>query len=351
MERNAVTVAAIKSLGYPCGPCLHQCGCEELPCPLLNWLSAELRKRCPQLQESVGSSKVILVGELRSLLSNMFSPLTELTSGVLEPSVLNKVIEFLVSELQAARIINYLEMYPEEKTMEEKSEKQKRVKEEGLSHELTELCGEGIDGAGVLDEERRRGEMQAEWILLLRALDMNASSQFADVLSEVESRLARLPSRCMMDPLLDKSLTSEQWVNLKKISDHLLKDYQCRWQMMVKRFQVTLESFAWGEKQKERRKVLASVPPLSSLTSSSTVSLAHLLAARQDQSFIESIKAGPSTSVYKARMGSVPDRGGRPGEIEPPMPVWEERRAKGYRSGSGHHQRRTFSSRKKGKKE
>lgn len=94
-------------------------------------------------------------------------------------------LEFLVSELQAARIINYLEMYPEEKTMEEESEKQKRVKEEGLSHELTELCGEGIDGAGVLDEERRRGEMQAEWILLLRALDMNASSQFADVLSEV----------------------------------------------------------------------------------------------------------------------------------------------------------------------
>lgn len=52
-----------------------------------------LTKKCIcLLTESVGSSKVILVGELRSLLSNMFSPLTELTSGVLEPSVLNKVI-------------------------------------------------------------------------------------------------------------------------------------------------------------------------------------------------------------------------------------------------------------------
>lgn len=342
-----MTVSAIKSLGYPRGPCLHRCSCEELPCPLLNWLSAELRESCPHLQESVGSSKVILVGELRSLLSNMSSPLTELTSGVLEPAVLNIVIEFLVSELQAARIIKYQEMHPEEKTTEEDSEKQQRAKEEDPSHQLTEVSGGGMDG----DEERRMAETQAEWILLLRALDLNASSQFADVLSEVESRLARLPSEGMMEPLLNRSLSSEQWVNLNKINEHLLKDYQCRWQMMVKRFQVTLESFAWGEKQKERREVLASVPPLSSLTSSSTVSLAHLLAARQDQSIIESIKAGPSTSVYKTRMGSVPDRGGRPGEIEPPMPVWEDRRSKGHRSGGGHQHRRKFPNKKKGKRE
>lgn len=53
-------------------------------------------------------------------------------------------------------------------------------------------------------------------------------------------------------------------------------------------------------------------------------------------------------------MGSVPDRGGRPGEIEPPMPAWEGRRAHGNRSGrgGGHHQRRRFSDKKKkGKKE
>ncbi len=52
-------------------------------------------------------------------------------------------------------------------------------------------------------------------------------------------------------------------------------------------------------------------------------------------------------------MGSVPDRGGRPGEIEPPMPVWENRRAKGNRSGrGGGHQRHKFSDKKKkGKKE
>ncbi|XP_071352453.1 protein FAM98B isoform X2 [Trachinotus anak] len=344
MERSAETVSAIRALGYPGGSCLTRCGCDELPCPLLTWLSAELRTTCPELPGGTGD--VLLVGELRNLLSDMFSPPTVVTLEVLEPSTLNTVVDFLVSELQAARMIQRKEVHPEEKTTGEESAKEQRVADHSQ-----ELCREHEDD-DVSDHDRRKAEMQAEWILLLRALDMDASSQLADVLSEVESRLARLPCGGMMEPLLNTSLSSEQWTQIKKINQLLSKDYQCRWQMMIKRFQVTLESFAWGEKQKERSEVVASVPSLASSTGSSQVSLSHLLAAREDQSFIEPIKAGTSTPVYKTRMGSVPDRGGRPGEIEPPMPAWEERRAKGNRwgRGGGHHQRRKFSDKKKGKK-
>lgn len=288
---------------------------------------------------------MLLVGELRTLLSNMFSPLTALTSEVMGPSVLNKVTEFFVSELQAAHIIKHKELHPEEKAAEEESPKEQRV--EDHSHEHTEEYGDEVDS------DRRRAEMQAEWILLLRALDMDASSQFTDVLSEVESRLARLPGGDMTESLLSTGLSREQWMQVEKIGKVLSEDYLCRRQMMIKRFQVTLESFAWGEKQKERSEVLASVPPLSSLSGSSKVSLSLLIAVRKDQSLNEPIKAGKSTPVYKTLMGSVPDRGGRPGEIEPPMPAWGERRAKGHRGGGGgHHQRRKFSDKKrKGKKE
>lgn len=134
----------------------------------------------------------------------------------------------------------------------------------------------------------------------------------------------------------------------------------------------------------ERSAVLASVPPLSSFLGSSRVSPALLLAAREDQSFIDPIKVGTSTPVYKVElhtcvllnevafdfntkhigsnffwshqtlMGSVPDRGGRPGEIEPPMPAWGERRAKGNRWGRGggqHHRHKGSDKKKKGKKE
>ncbi|XP_041664871.1 protein FAM98B [Cheilinus undulatus] len=348
MERRAGTVSAIKALGYPGGSCLSRCQCDELPCPLLTWLAAELRSLCPELQELNQTGDILLVGELRNLLSNMSPPLTLLNSEVLGPSILNKVTEFLVSELQAARIIIYKESNAEEKTTEEESEKEQRVVD--CSCKLAEICQENVDD-DVSDE--RKAEMQAEWIFLLRALDLDASSPLTDVLKEVESRLARLPCGDMTNPLLNTSLSPEQWEQVKKINDVLSEDYQCRRQMMIKRFQVTLESFAWGEKQKQRSEALASVPPLSSLAGSSRVSLSHLIASREDQSVIESIKAGQSTTVYKTLMGSVPDRGGRPGEIEPPMPAWEGRRTQGNRSGrGGHHQRRKFpDKKKKGKKE
>lgn len=340
MERSLGTVSALKALGYTGGACLRRCRCDELPCPVLTWLTSELRTLCPELGDSDMTGDVLLVGELRKVLSDMLSPLTLLTSEVLEPSILNRVTEFLVSELQAARIIQHKDLHSEEKIAEEESEKEQRVED------LSEFCQDYEDEG----TDRRKAEMQAEWILLLHALDMDPSSQFTDVLSEVESRLARLPSGGMMDPLLNTSLSPEQWVQVKKVNQVLSDDYRCRREMMIKRFQVTLESFAWGDKQKERREALDTVPPLSSLAGSSRVSPSLLIAARTDQSFIEPIKAGTSTPVYKMKMGAVPDRGGRPGEIEAPMPEWRDQRAKGR--GGGHHQRRRFSDKKKkGKKE
>lgn len=343
-ERSIGTVSALKILGYR-GSCLSRCRCDELPCPLLNWLGKELRRVAPELQASESTGDVLLVGELRNLLSEMSSPLVALTSDVLEPSTLCKVTDFLVSELQAAHLLQQKEVPRDEPTPREECVKEQRL--EDFSHDVAEDCQE------YKDDNRTALEMEAEWTLLLHALDLNASSQFEDVLNQVQTRLANLPDGNMADPLLSTSLTAEQWMQLKKINQILSEDYQCRRQMIIKRFQVTLESFTWGEKQKERSTVLASVPPLASLNGSSQVSLSLLLAARVDQSHINPIKAGTSTSIYKKLMGSVPDRGGRPGEIEPPMPAWEGRSTKGNKwgrggRGGGHH-RNKFSDKKKKK--
>ncbi|XP_076002693.1 protein FAM98B isoform X2 [Genypterus blacodes] len=325
MERCTWTVCAIKALGYPSIRCLSRCDCDELPCPLLTWLRGQLQAVCPHVSRSKGD--VLLGEELRALLSNMCSPLAELTSEVLEPSFLNKATEFLVSELQAAHMIKYKELHPEfvaegeESTKE--SAKEQRVPD--VSGDTRAICEER---EGDDDEASYRiprvTEMQAEWKLLLEALDAGASSQIADVEDEAK---------------------------VEKLNRLLSEDYSCRRQMMIKRFQVTLESFAWREEQTEKhREALASVPPLASFAGSSHVSLPLLLSARQDQSNIKPIVAGLTrTSVYKVSMGAVPDRGGRPGEIEPPMPVWESRRAKGSGHGhrGGHHQRRKDSDKKR----
>lgn len=89
--------------------------------------------------------------------------------------------EFLVSELQAAQIIRHKESHPEEKPTEAESEKGQRI--ENQSHELPELCQEHQD-----NDDIGKAEMQAEWILLLHALNMDTSSGVTDVLREVRLR-------------------------------------------------------------------------------------------------------------------------------------------------------------------
>lgn len=82
--------------------------------------------------------------------------------------------DFLLFELQAARIIQRKESLPDETRADDQSEKEQRV--EDHSHELSERH-EG--------EDQREAELQAEWILLLHALDMDPSSQFSHLLDEV----------------------------------------------------------------------------------------------------------------------------------------------------------------------
>lgn len=94
-------------------------------------------------------------------------------------------LEFLVSELQAVCIIKHQELHPEDKTTGDESEKEQRA--EDHSHEITGFCQEYEDN--VSDNNGRAAEMQAEWILLLRALNMDAASQLRDVSNEV--RLVR----------------------------------------------------------------------------------------------------------------------------------------------------------------
>ncbi|KAM9801616.1 protein FAM98B [Neosynchiropus ocellatus] len=334
-KRNKVTISAIKLLGYPGNRCISRCECDELPCPLLSWLMLQLKTFCPELQDSGGTGDVLLVKELRQLLSDLHAPVSFATTEILDSPVLNQITEFLVSELQAAQILKNQERHPEDPATRDDAVKEKRLEDENVKD---------IDSSS---SNTRESETQAEWILFLRALNMDASSKYTDVLQEVESRISTLPSQDMSEPLLKKELSSAQWMQLVKLNQVLKDDYGCRRKMMVTRFQVTLESFAWGEKQKERCAALASVPPLASIAGSSQVSMPLLLAAREDQSRIQPVRPGKSTAVYKKLMGHVPDRGGRPGEIEPPMPRWQENRASKSGRGGGHQQWK----KKKGKRQ
>lgn len=316
MDRTFETVSAIKSLGY-LGRCVSRCECDELPCPLLSWLCGQLKLHYPELK---GGGDLLLAGDLKKMLQDMSSPLADLPFD--STSTLDNIADYFISELQAAVINEHKDVNTEENTAEEESPKEQRCV--SLSpEESCQNCDDNMDSANK----------QVEWMLVLKSLNMEPNSPVADVLKEVELRISSLPSDAI-SPLLNTRLSPEQWVKLEKINDILSDDYKCRRQMMVKRFQVTLESFAWGDKDNERSKVLEMVPSLTSLDGTSNVCLPLVLAARVDQSCIEPIRPGKTTTVYKVQMGAVPDRGGRPGEIEPPMPSWEGRKS-GPRSGRG----------------
>ncbi|KAK2816480.1 hypothetical protein Q7C36_022751 [Tachysurus vachellii] len=307
MERETWTVSALKALRYDSNLCMTRCECDELPCPLISWLVMELRKSCPELG---GNSGTVLAGELKEILKVTVYPYDTLSAETLTPVHLKRITEFLVSELQAAHMLKYKECNPEDsEPLSESGKEQRRRKS------ITDT-----DNETPLDDKEVMKELSA----LFKALDMDPASQFSDVYSQVELQLASLPEGEVQKPLLKTNLNSTQWSALNQINQALCKDYKSRRQMMIKRFHVTLQSFAWGERGKERSALMSTIP-MFPLSLESSFSIALLLAAREDQSCILPVTAGPSTAIHKMLMGSVPDRGGRPGEIEPPMPSFTRR--------------------------
>ncbi|XP_029475032.1 protein FAM98C isoform X2 [Rhinatrema bivittatum] len=254
--------------------------CQEFT-TLCCWLVSELKLLC-SLEEDVSLTSGpedadTFQLEMSGVLSELHCPYISLTSGDVTSRLTNSkncllLLVFLSSELQAARL---------------------------LSSRLTPAP--------------EQSEAAEELALISQALNMPEStlgSPMSQLLEEIRSK---------------EQLLQIQWA--------LHSEYECRMRMLVTRFHVTLQSFHWSERSKDREaEMLQAYTPLRhALTVQSRVSLAHLLAMREDSSRIVKTSSGislenTSCSLNKVLMGSVPDRGGRPNEIEPPMPMWEKRR-------------------------
>lgn len=64
---------------------------QKLPTTLFETFLEKTKSSCVSYFTSAGSSEVLLVEELRNLLSDMFSPLAVVASDVLEPLILNNI--------------------------------------------------------------------------------------------------------------------------------------------------------------------------------------------------------------------------------------------------------------------
>nr|XP_057913877.1 protein FAM98A [Doryrhamphus excisus] len=291
---------------------------------LCAWIVSELRLYC-KLGENVHATNCPSEAEsfqleTSGLLSELACPYTVLTSGDVTQRFLNRndcllLLSFLVSELEASRMI--LVNRPQKTTPESDSP---------AFHELKGIC------------------------VALGMSKPPATITMFQLFSGIEKKLKKatcsVPSNHIGEPLLKKAFGPVHMEKIDAINQALVNEYEVRRKMLLKRLDVTVQSFGWSERAKAHAEKLTKVyqPLRSALGTKSKISVAHLFAARQDMSKILRTSSGKSRektacSINKVLMGRVPDRGGRPCEIEAPppeMPSWQKRQD-APPQGSGHY--------------
>ncbi|XP_049642600.1 protein FAM98C [Suncus etruscus] len=229
-----------------------------------------------------------------------------------EPGAGLRLLRFLCSELQAARLLRL----------------QWRLKPS-----FTAPNGEGSEKGAA---------MVQELVLTLQALGLPrpplgtpASRLLQELHAKVSELLPSLPPESL-SPLLSQPLDAPQWEALESLSQSLRDQYCCRRCLLLRRLDLTTAAFHWSDRAEAQGKAMKVVlrPLRETLTPESDISQAHVLAARADLSRLipatsKAARRGTCCAINKVLMGSVPDRGGRPGELEAPMPSWKSRREDG----------------------
>ncbi|KAF6077473.1 family with sequence similarity 98 member C [Phyllostomus discolor] len=184
--------------------------------------------------------------------------------------------------------------------------------------------------------------MVQELVLTLQALGLPrpmlgtlASRLLRDIHAKVLELLPSLPPGSLQ-PLLTYSLDAPRWEALESLCQSLRGQYCCRRCLLLKRLDLTTSAFHWSDRAKAQGEAIKTVltPIRKALTPETDVSIAHVLAARADLSRLvpatsKSARQGTCCAINKVLMGNMPDRGGRPNELEAPMPSWQSRREDG----------------------
>ncbi|KAG8126218.1 hypothetical protein E2320_021307, partial [Naja naja] len=141
-------------------------------------------------------------------------------------------------------------------------------------------------------------ELQALQILQFKQCKGSHLAKNDEVLQEIQMicDVLGVPKSASSDfyslPVSLNNIESKK--QLEKINEALLTEYECRRRMLMKRLDVTVQSFGWSDRAKVKTDDIARIyqPKRYGLTSKSTISIAHLLAAREDLSKITRTSSG-----------------------------------------------------------
>uniref|UniRef100_A0A8C4Z8W3 Family with sequence similarity 98 member B n=1 Tax=Gadus morhua TaxID=8049 RepID=A0A8C4Z8W3_GADMO len=234
------------------------------------WLASRLKTLC-NLEESISSGPGDIDGlqlEMSSLLKELHCPYKAVLAGILKGQLQIKkhnlqLLLFLSSELQAAQ-------------MERSKMGSKKEGRDGNFHQdLQDICQ-----TLVLPEPRGR----------------DIEEVFSQVEEQINKVLQKLPTGIMEEPVLTKTLSHDQWEKLNSINVALTSEYECRRRMLIKRLDVTVQSFGWSDRAKVKVDSMARAyqPRRHSLRPQPSVGVAELLAAREDICNVVKTSSGSS---------------------------------------------------------
>ncbi|EGD81383.1 hypothetical protein PTSG_02102 [Salpingoeca rosetta] len=176
-------------------------------------------------------------------------------------------------------------------------------------------------------------------VLSTLGLSDRAQSTTSEIFSAITARIQHLMKQAGQNyiepPILSHKLSPEQWAKLEDINAQLSEEYAVRRQMLLKRIDVTIQSFKWSDRVKKSLDELErSTQPLRhTMTTASDVDVHDVLFASRDLLNISKTSGAAvrhATAKSKIRgifIGDVPDRGGRPTEQRAPgmMPAFRKR--------------------------
>ncbi|KPP68441.1 hypothetical protein Z043_112882, partial [Scleropages formosus] len=201
---------------------------------LCSWIVSELKLYC-KLEENVHPTNSPTEAEefqleMSGLLTEMMCPYSVLTTGDVTRRLLNKnnsllLLTFLISELEASKMILV-------------SRPQKKVREDEGSEVFLELKGICV----------ALGMSKPPANITMFQFFSGIEKKVGDELSQLKEALSKVPPTHVGGPLLKKPLGPVHLEKLEAINQALVNEYDVRRKMLLKRLDVTVQSFDWSER-------------------------------------------------------------------------------------------------------
>ncbi|CAH8874937.1 unnamed protein product [Trichobilharzia szidati] len=164
----------------------------------------------------------------------------------------------------------------------------------------------------------------------------------------ISDSLSRCPPNHMGKSVIPLTgISDRQWSQISRIAALLQQQYASRQSTLLKRLDVTVQSFKWSDKAKSNLDNITAVynPIRGKMGQIPYPGIPEVLAVRDNMILRIEKTSGASSRRYtscdlnKILIGRVPDRGGRAWELEPPppeMPAFKQRQPDSGGGGGGH---------------